>query len=157
MFKIIGIICVLISSALLFFLPIAYADQPQEVNTQELLSIINQARGKVVIVNFWASWCPECSKEVQDLAALREKYPEQSLHILGISMDENPSAMQGFVRKQKINYPNLMAAGDVGRSFNVIGVPKTYIYDQQGELLVKEFGSMGYGRLEKLVQEMLQE
>lgn len=157
MSKIMCMVWVLLSLALFFEAQPAYAQEPEEVNTRELLSSISQSKGSVMIVNFWASWCAECKKEIRDLVELRQKYPEDSLYILGVSMDEKPQAMQNFLQRLEVNYPNFQAAGDVGQSFNVTGVPKTYIYDANGDLVLKEFGHLGQKRLEGLIQDMLQE
>jgi hypothetical protein len=65
--------------------------------------------------------------------------------------------MQGFLQRLEVNYPNYLAAGGVGQAFNVTAVPKTYVYDPQGELVLKELGHLGGKRLEDLIQNLLQE
>src|SRR5215831_20393139 len=65
-------------------------------------------QGKVVLVNFWATWCPPCRAEIPDLVALQEKYREQ-LRIIGVSEDEgSPEAVRRFAAAHEINYPILM-------------------------------------------------
>ncbi|MFO8031723.1 MAG: TlpA disulfide reductase family protein [Desulfohalobiaceae bacterium] len=152
-----NILWVLLGLALFLGAHPTYAQEPEEVNTRELLSSIRQAQGSVAIVNFWASWCAECKNEIQDLVELRDSYPEERLYIMGVSMDEKPEAMQRLLQRLEVNYPNYQAAGGVGQSFNVTGVPKTYVYDTKGDLELKEFGNLGLERLDELIQDLLQE
>ncbi|MFP4213367.1 MAG: TlpA family protein disulfide reductase [Desulfohalobiaceae bacterium] len=135
----------------------AYAQEPEQVNTRELLTAIRESKGSVTILNFWASWCAECKNEIQDLVQMRKNFAKDQLHLLGVSMDDQPAAMQRFMQKMDVNYPNYQANADVGETFNVTGVPKTYIYNQQGDLVLKEFGHLGRERLQELVQDLLQE
>ncbi len=91
-------------------------------------------KGKVVVVNFWATWCPPCRKELPDLQELSVKFKDKGLVVLGIT-DEEISKVQPFVSKQGMTYPILLDAGrKVNKQFNVLGIPRTVIYDRNGHL-----------------------
>lgn len=93
--------------------------------------------GKVVLVNFWATWCPPCRKEMPDLDALYKKYKDQGFVVLAIS-DEQPAAVQAFLEKHKVSYPILLDPGDVvHKRFDVMGIPKSYLYDRDGKLVAQ--------------------
>ncbi len=90
--------------------------------------------GKVVLVNFWATWCPPCRKELPDLEALYQRYLSRGFVILAIS-DEDAGKVQPFVAAQKLTYPVLLdPARKVNELFQVEGIPKSFVYDRNGKL-----------------------
>jgi len=98
---------------------------------------LKSLKGKVVLVNFWATWCPPCRKELPDLQGLFDKYKEQGLVVLAIS-DEDKAKVQPFVEDRKITYPILLDSGrKVEESLGVEGIPKTFIYDREGKLVAR--------------------
>ena len=94
-------------------------------------------RGKVVLLNFWATWCPPCRKEMPDLEILYNRFKDQGLVILAIS-DEDAGKVGPFVRERKFTYPILLDLGrHVNDLFQVEGIPKTFIYDRSGVLVAE--------------------
>jgi peroxiredoxin len=97
----------------------------------------SQLRGKVVLVNFWATWCPPCRKEMPDLEALYEQFAPQGLVILGIS-DEKAAKVKPFIRERKVTFPVLLDPGrKVNGMFVVEGIPKSFVYDRDGKLVAQ--------------------
>jgi len=98
---------------------------------------LKSLRGKVVLVNFWATWCPPCVKELPDLGAVYARFRDQGFVILGIS-DEDPSKLQPFLSQHKIGYPVLSdPGGKTGEAFEApaIGIPESFLYDREGHLV----------------------
>jgi len=94
-------------------------------------------RGKVVLVNFWATWCPPCRKEMPDLEALYQQFKEQGFLILAIS-DEDISKVQPFIEQQHTTYPILLdPGGKVHELFQVAGIPKSFVYGGDGKLVAQ--------------------
>lgn len=91
-------------------------------------------RGKVVLVNFWATWCPPCRKEIPDLETLYNRFKGQGLVVLAIS-DEDLDKVKPFIAERNVTYPVLLDPGrKVNELFQVVGIPKTFIYDRSGKL-----------------------
>jgi peroxiredoxin len=95
---------------------------------------LKSLQGKVVLVNFWATWCPPCRKEMPDLESLNKQFQKQGLVILAIS-NEDASKVKTFIAEQGISYAVLLDPGrKVNTLFHVMGIPKTFIYDRSGKL-----------------------
>jgi peroxiredoxin len=93
--------------------------------------------GKVVMLNFWATWCPPCRKEMPDLENLYKQFEPQGLVILGIS-DDDPEKVHEFVQKQGTTYPVLLDAGSkVNELLHIQGIPKTFVYDREGKIVAQ--------------------
>jgi len=108
-------------------------------------------RGKVVLVNFWATWCPPCRKEMPDLETLYERFNSKGLVVLGIS-DEAAAKVEPFIRERKISFPVLLDPGwKVNEMFVVVGIPKSFVYDREGELVAQSIDM----RTQKQFLEML--
>ena len=98
---------------------------------------LRDLQGKVVLVNFWATWCPPCRKEMPDLQALYEKYKDQGFVVLAIS-DEEVGKVSPFIAERKISYPVLLDPGrKVNELFQVEGIPKSFVYDREGKLVAQ--------------------
>ena len=98
---------------------------------------LKEQLGKVVVLNFWATWCPPCRKEMPDLETLYQQFKDQGLVILAIS-DEDAGKVQPFVAKQKVTYPILLDPGRrVNELFQIEGIPKTFVYDRNGKLVAQ--------------------
>ena len=98
---------------------------------------LQDLKGKVVLVNFWATWCPPCRKEMPDLQALYDKYKDQGFVVLSIS-DEEAAKVQPFITERKITYPVLLDPGrKVNDLFQVEGIPKSFVYDRKGQIVAQ--------------------
>ena len=93
-------------------------------------------RGKVVVLNFWASWCAPCKSEAPRLEAAWQRYRQQGVVVLGVDGQDFSSDAKRFIRKHKITYPNVHdGPGDVGTKYGVTGFPETYFVDRRGRLV----------------------
>ena len=98
---------------------------------------LRDLQGKVVLVNFWATWCPPCRKEMPDLQSLYDKYKDQGFLVLAIS-DEETAKVSPFIAERKISYPVLLDPGrKVNDTFVVEGIPKSFVYDRNGKLVAQ--------------------
>ena len=118
---------------------------------------LSELRGKVVLVNFWATWCPPCRKEMPDLEALYNRFKDQGLVILAIS-DEEAEKVQPFISERKITYPVMLdPERKVNDLFQVEGIPKSFVYNRDGKLVAQSIDMRTQGQfLEMLKQAGLQ-
>jgi peroxiredoxin len=111
----------------------------------------SELRGKVVLVNFWATWCPPCRKEMPDLDTLYKRFEAKGFVVLGIS-DEERKKVEPFIRERKVSFPVLLDPGrKVNDLFVVEGIPKSFVYDREGKLVAQSIDM----RTQKQFLEML--
>lgn len=106
----------------------------------ELQGVVIKSKGKVVVVNVFASWCGPCREEMPGFIAIRKSIPEDKLVMLGVSLDEDMAALQQFVAKTGFNFPVYLGQEDFVRWAGISAIPHTLIYDKTGKLLVSEAG-----------------
>jgi peroxiredoxin len=98
---------------------------------------LKDLQGKVVLVNFWATWCPPCRKEMPDLQSLYVRFQGQGFVVLAISDEEN-AKVAPFIAERAITYPVLLDPGrKVNGLFQIEGIPKSFVYDRNGRLVVQ--------------------
>ncbi len=106
---------------------------------------LSELRGRVVLLNFWATWCPPCRKEMPDLQALQDRFTDKKLVILGVS-DEKAETVEKFVGEQKYSYAILLdPERKVSGEFEVDGLPKTFVFDRDGNLVAQSIDMRNAG------------
>jgi len=104
---------------------------------------LNDYKGKVVMLEFFASWCPPCQTVAPDLKSIYEKYMGKGFVVLAIAMDDGPealSAVNSFVNEFGIPYPVMIDDGTVSRQYQVISIPTSFIIDKDGNIRDKHIG-----------------
>lgn len=116
-------------------------------------------QGQVLIVSFWATWCPHCRKEAGDFVALTTKYKDAPVTIIGISMDKGgEKVVIRFMERMKINYPIAMVTDQVKTDFGpIVGIPATFIIDKKGNIVDKKFGYIPKPKLIETIDRLLAE
>jgi peroxiredoxin len=98
---------------------------------------LKDLRGKVVLLNFWATWCPPCRKEMPDLEALYLRFKDQGLVVLAVS-DEDAAKVTPFLAERNITYPVLLDPDrKVNEQLQIEGIPKSFVYDREGKLVAQ--------------------
>jgi cytochrome c biogenesis protein CcmG/thiol:disulfide interchange protein DsbE len=100
--------------------------------------------GKVLFLNYWATWCPPCRAEIPDFIEVYDEYKDKGLEILGVSIDEiSPEKVNDFVKKNKMNYPVAMATQELFQNYQIPNaIPTTLVIDGDGKIQYKKVGLM---------------
>lgn len=118
----------------------AVPEVTKEIVAADLLKMIRAERGKVVVVNFFASWCPPCKEEIPDLIALRNSMKAEDLTLIGVSVDEDPRQLEAMRERFAFTYPVFRAGGDLPAVFAISSIPRLLIYDTKGTLVIDHIG-----------------
>ena len=106
---------------------------------------LSDLRGKVVVLNFWASWCPPCVAEIGTLNALQNKIASRGGTVLGISVDEDPAAYEKFLAEHKVPFPNFRdPTKKISEGYGTTLYPETYIIDADGKIQRKISGQQDW-------------
>jgi thiol-disulfide isomerase/thioredoxin len=102
-------------------------------------------KGKVVLVDLWATWCAPCIKELPHLQALSEKYPSEDFLMLGVVLESgDPKDIQAFIAEKNIRYPQVLGEEGTKESFGpFLGYPTKYLIDRDGRVVKRYFGMVG--------------
>ncbi len=119
---------------------------------------LSDFKGKVVILNFWATWCPPCRREIPDFVYLYEKYKDEGLVIIGVNLDRGDSrAVKQFSENYKIDYPIVLGNVNVTQDYGGIrGIPTTFVIDRNGDIKEKYVGYRPRATFEKAIKELLE-
>lgn len=117
----------------------------------------DEFKGKVVILDFWATWCPPCRAEIPGFVDLYKRYAEKGLVIVGVSLDQNgPAAVTPFVQKFAMNYPVVMGDGQIVKAFGGIeALPTTFVIDRTGKVVRMHVGFTDAEAFEKDIKSLL--
>jgi thiol-disulfide isomerase/thioredoxin len=97
--------------------------------------------GKVVILDFWATWCPPCKAEIPSFIELQKKYGEKGLAVVGVSLDEQGSSVvKQFMKEFGMNYPVVMGDVKLMQDFGGTAIPTTFVIDRSGKIVAKHVG-----------------
>jgi len=113
--------------------------------------------GKVVMLNIWATWCAPCAEEVPDFVDLYEKYKDQGLVVLGVSIDkQGESVVKPFMEKHGVTYPVVIDRGTIMDKYGpTMGIPTTYIIGREGNLQYFAVGALTKRELEPRLKKLL--
>jgi thiol-disulfide isomerase/thioredoxin len=113
-------------------------------------------RGKVVLLDFWATWCVPCREETPHLVDLQQKYGDRGLQIIGVSMDDSPDPVRGFYREFHINYPVVMGNARTGEMYGgVLGLPIAFFIGRDGKIEAKKIGAQSASAIEDEIKKLL--
>lgn len=118
---------------------------------------LSDFKGKVVILDFWATWCPPCRAEIPHFIELENQYKKRGLEIIGIALDWNAERiMRPFVEQNGINYTVLLGREEISDLYGgIISIPTTFVIDREGNIRDKYIGYVDKDVFEKVIKELL--
>jgi len=151
--------------------PARHADNPTDASSNAVLfaasfpdangnmQALSQWRGQVLVVNFWATWCPPCREEMPELSRLQEKYQTRGLRIVGIATDD-AGKLREFVQQNPVSYPLLAGDSEASNLAAAMGnnqsvLPYTVVIGRDGKVLASYFGLLDIPALEQALQPLL--
>ncbi len=118
---------------------------------------LSSLRGKVVLLDFWATWCDPCREEIPHFVDLQRKYGNQGLQIVGVSMDDSIDPVRPFAQKFQINYPIVMGNAKIGELYGgVLGLPIAFMIERDGRINQKHTGATNSAIFENEIVHLLQ-
>ncbi|RIK76811.1 hypothetical protein DCC62_10690 [candidate division KSB1 bacterium] len=132
------------------------ADFTLRTLTGETVNLRSLEGKKVVVVNFWATWCGPCRREIPDFNNVYALYRERGVEFLGISLDDDPqAAVPAFAARIPIAYPVLIGSAEIAWRYNVQTIPQTYIIDRNGKIVNSYVGMVSASALQAALEKAL--
>ena len=131
--------------------------------TTEKPFVLSDVRGKVVLLNFWGTWCSPCLQELPDLIALQTKYAPRGFTIVGLAENDDPRLTEAqyrvvlsrFMQKNGINYPNVPIPEGVKSAYGIEAFPTTFLIDKTGKIVYATVGPVDTAEVEKRIENLL--
>ncbi len=117
---------------------------------------LEQFRGRVVLLNFWATWCGPCIEEIPVFSRWQRRYGDARLQVIGVSMDDEEAAVKRFLAKHDVPYPVLMGDAKLGKSFGgVYGLPQSFLIDAHGRIVFRNVGDLNLEALRLQIEDLI--
>ena len=117
---------------------------------------LSDYKGKVLLVNFWGTWCPPCRIEIPELIKLSDAHKDKGLVVLGLAQQDTPEELRAFAAEYKMNYPSLLSTTEIEEAFGPMwAVPMTFLIDRSGSICFKHVGPVTKEQVEKALQPLL--
>lgn len=135
----------------------SFAETIPQLTGKQLLDMIRADKGKLIFLNFFATWCPPCRKEIPEIIALRQQTKTEQLTIIGLSLDSDANALSEFAKKSAFNYPIFQADEQIPAMFGISSIPHNAIFNTQGQLVMSSPGLVEASSLRPFLESMLKE
>jgi peroxiredoxin len=119
---------------------------------------LSDYKGKVVLLDFWATWCYGCGLEIPWFVDYEKKYKDSGLVVIGVSMDDDGwEVVKPFIEAKEINYPVVLGNKDMAKLYKVESMPVTFIIDREGNIAQSYFGMVDRATCERKIQYLLKD
>lgn len=95
-------------------------------------------RGKVVFIDFWATWCAPCVAEIPNVMKVYEEHGDDGLVVIGISFDRDAKTVQNFIKRKAMPWPQMLAKGELAKRYGLAGIPATFLVGPDGKVVAKD-------------------
>jgi peroxiredoxin len=117
---------------------------------------LSDYRGKLVLLNFWATWCPPCREEMPLFSKWQREHKAKGLQVIGVSMDDDAASVKEFLAEHPVTYPIVMGDVKLAEVYGgVLGLPLSYLIDTQGRIVARFQGEADLAKMEAKIKELL--
>lgn len=117
---------------------------------------LSDLRGKAVLINFWATWCPPCRAEMPELQAAYDEYRDRGFVVLGVNLQEDKGTITEFMDRMGLTFPVVMdTTGNVGNAYRVRDLPTSFFVDREGVIRDRNIGAMNKSTIVAKLQKIL--
>ena len=118
---------------------------------------LSNYRGKVILLDFWATWCAPCQEEIPRFVEWQNEYRDRGLQVIGVSMDDSPEPVQKFSREFRMNYPVAIGTQDIASQYGgILGLPVNFVIGRDGRIKAKHLGMYDLMLLKRELNEQLE-
>lgn len=143
---------------LVLLLPaLAAAASLESLDRKGLDDLVAANKGKAIMLNFFATWCPPCRQEIPDLVKIHKEYGPKGVVVIGLSVDEDANAVPGFLQKLGVEYPVYMAGSSITRAFGISSIPFNVFLDRKGDVVLAGSGLVEHKDLVEIFDKLLEE
>ncbi|WP_022655624.1 TlpA disulfide reductase family protein [uncultured Desulfovibrio sp.] len=134
---------------------VAWAEGLPSLNLAGLMDLLARNKGKVVMLNFFATWCPPCRVEIPELIKTSRVYADKGALVISLAVDEDATPVAPFVKKMGMDYPVYLAGRDITRAYQVSSIPHNAFYAKDGTLVLSEPGMADESMLKMVIDKLL--
>lgn len=132
------------------------AAELETIDQAALTRLVNENRGKVILLNFFATWCPPCRAEIPELVKISKDYNDDQLLIMGLSVDDDLDAVLPFMKKNGVNYPVYKAEKNITEHFGISSVPHNTFFAKDGKMVISEPGMADSEILHQVIDDLIE-
>lgn len=133
----------------------AWAGGLPSLNLAGLTDLLSKNKGRVVVLNFFATWCPPCRVEIPELISTGKAYANKDVLIISLAVDEDAAPVAPFVKKMGMDYPVYLAGRDITQAYQVRSIPHNAFYAKDGTLVLSEPGMADESMLKMVIDKLL--
>ena len=115
---------------------------------------LSDFNGKILILNFWTTWCPPCREEIPNFVEVYNEYGSKDVQFIGVS-NEDISTLKSFVEDYGISYPILIDDANIMGKWGISAIPTTFVFDKNGQIIFKNVGMMTGEQLKNIIEDEL--
>ena len=117
---------------------------------------LKDIKGKSVYLNFWATWCPPCKREMPEIEKIYQQYKDQGLVVLAVDLGEDSTTVRNFMTQNNYNFTVLLDSNqNVATQYSITAIPTSYFIDKEGNIIAKKVGALSADEMKANVQSLL--